>query len=184
MNSLDFSQTANNPAQPERVPFVIQIVGYKNSGKTTLIAKLVRRLKQAGLIVGTVKHDAHEFDMDKPGTDTWKHQEAGADMTAISSASRSAIISNRPEPLSGLLAHMRHADVVLVEGFKQEHHPKIILLRETNDRELLGLSEPWIAMLWPEAEPLRAELTCPAFTIDDDAHIASEIRKRLTPRPR
>ncbi|MBM7569120.1 molybdopterin-guanine dinucleotide biosynthesis protein B [Paenibacillus sacheonensis] len=156
-------------------PLVIQVVGYKNSGKTTLIAKLIHHLKQADLVVGTVKHDAHDFDMDTPGTDTWKHQEAGADMTAISSAARSAIISNRPEPLSALLAYMQHADIVLVEGFKHEPYPKIMLLRNEQDKELLQLPNPWIAAVWPQAEALRPNIVLPAFSIDDDARIAAVI---------
>ncbi|QHW33143.1 molybdopterin-guanine dinucleotide biosynthesis protein B [Paenibacillus rhizovicinus] len=167
---------------PNRTPFVLQVVGYKNSGKTTLITKLILRLKQAGLLVGTVKHDAHDFDMDKPGTDTWQHQEAGADITAISSASRSAVISRRPEPLSVLLGHMQHADIVLVEGFKQEHYPKIILLRDTNDCELLSLTNPYMAVMWPQAEPIRMQAAVPVFALDEEARIAEGIFKNLTPR--
>ena len=132
------SRLPHQPSDP--LPLVLQIVGYKNSGKTTLIAKLIHRLKQTNCIVGTIKHDAHEFDLDTPGTDTWRHQEAGADITAISSATRSAVISRGPEPLSVLLAHMRHADVVLVEGFKQADYPKLILLRKPEDAELLSLA--------------------------------------------
>lgn len=172
------AQPVSRPHHPDHDPAVVQIVGYKNSGKTTLVAKLVRRLKQAGCVVGTVKHDAHEFDMDRPGTDTWRHQEAGADITAISSASRSAILSRGPEPLTSLLAHMRHTDVVLVEGFKQEHFPKIILLRNTEDRPLLELANPLIAVVWPEAEPLRHKAAIPVFSIDEEERIAAAVFDR------
>ncbi|MDF2834525.1 MAG: molybdopterin-guanine dinucleotide biosynthesis protein B-like protein, partial [Paenibacillus sp.] len=59
-------------------PAVIQVVGYKNTGKTTIVCQLTSLLKEAGYKVGTIKHDAHEFRMDHPGTDTWKHQQSGA----------------------------------------------------------------------------------------------------------
>ncbi|REE87510.1 molybdopterin-guanine dinucleotide biosynthesis protein B [Paenibacillus taihuensis] len=154
-----------SPSQQQK-PFVLQIVGYKNSGKTTLLSLLTRKLKQAGFTVGTAKHDAHEFTMDTPGTDTWQHQEACADITAISSASRSAIISNRTEPLSALLAHMQHVDIVLVEGFKQEPYPKLVLLHNPEDEPLLQL--PNIAMLatWPSF-PAPVQQATPTFAIND-----------------
>lgn len=133
-------------------PVVLQIIGYKNSGKTTLITELIRRLKQAGYSVGTVKHDAHQFQMDYPGTDTWKHQEAGADVTAISSSNRSAILRNYPESLSMLLRQMSEVHIVLVEGFKQESYPKLVLLRTSEDFELLQMvSNPIAVILWPQA---------------------------------
>ncbi|MFC4812745.1 molybdopterin-guanine dinucleotide biosynthesis protein B [Paenibacillus sp. GCM10023250] len=168
----------------DHAPFVLQLVGYKNSGKTTLTAKLVARLKQAGCRVGTVKHDAHEFDMDRPGTDTWKHQAAGADMTAISSASGSAILSQGPEPLSVLLAHMRHLDVVLVEGFKQAEHPKLILLRTPADEELLRLANPLLAVVWPEAAALKPAIAIPVYDLAEDDAIAQAVFARLPARER
>ncbi|QYR20710.1 molybdopterin-guanine dinucleotide biosynthesis protein B [Paenibacillus sp. sptzw28] len=137
-----------------RHQFVLQVVGYKNSGKTTLITSLIQRFKRAGYTVGTVKHDAHDFTMDTPGTDTWKHQAAGADITAISSSNRSAILRSRPESLHSLLEQMGNADIVLVEGFKQEAYPKLILIREPADIKLLReLTSPngSAAILWPEA---------------------------------
>lgn len=171
------SRLPHQPSDP--LPLVLQIVGYKNSGKTTLIAKLIHRLKQTNCIVGTIKHDAHEFDLDTPGTDTWRHQEAGADITAISSATRSAVISRGPEPLSVLLAHMRHADVVLVEGFKQADYPKLILLRKPEDAELLSLANPFMAVLWPEATALETATAIPTYGINDDEPIAAAVRALL-----
>lgn len=160
-------------------PVIVQFVGYKNSGKTTLLAKLVRRLKQAGLSVGTVKHDAHDFEMDRPGTDTWKHQEAGADITAISSAFRSALISQGPEPLSALIAQMSHVDVILVEGFKDADHPKLILLRSPEDAELLALRNPLLTVRWPAASMLETDIA-PAANIDDEDTIADAIFSLLS----
>jgi len=154
-------RTANDNPSATAAPFVMQIVGYKNSGKTTLIAALIPLFKERGFRVGTVKHDAHDFSIDIPGTDSWKHQQAGADVTAISSPWRTAVMRNAPEPLERLLAGMDHVDVVLVEGFKHESHRKLLLLREAGDLNLLSeLDSVAGAALWPTL-----------FTIPDDNEI-------------
>lgn len=120
---------------------VLQIAGYKNSGKTTLASAIVRRLSSRGYLIGTIKHDAHSFEPDVPGTDTWKHREAGAYATAITSPSRTAWTMERPTSLETLLNEMRqHAlDAVIVEGFKDAPYPKVVLLRDETDAELLRL---------------------------------------------
>ncbi|SDW48960.1 molybdopterin-guanine dinucleotide biosynthesis protein B [Paenibacillus sp. CF384] len=158
--------TSHSDTPSRSVPFVLQVVGYKNSGKTTMITALTKLFKQAGCTVGTAKHDAHDFTMDTPGTDTWRHQESGADITAISSSSRSAVISARPEPLSALLTHMQHVDIVLVEGFKQEHYPKLILLRSPEDESLLSLTNPIMTAVWPQAKALSLP-SIPHYDIND-----------------
>lgn len=118
---------------------VIQVVGYKNAGKTTLVCRLVQALAGQGYRMGTVKHDAHGFDMDHPGRDTWKHSEAGAAVVAITSenAGKTAIIEQRYTPLEELLERMDHLDAVIVEGFKEETYPKIVILRSHDDLGLL-----------------------------------------------
>ncbi|MFB9324895.1 molybdopterin-guanine dinucleotide biosynthesis protein B [Paenibacillus aurantiacus] len=147
-------------SQPKPLP-VIQIVGYKNSGKTTLVAAMVRLLKTTGYRVGTVKHDAHDFTMDHPGTDTWQHQEAGADVTAISSARRTAVLTNQPATLDQLLAQMHDIDIALVEGFKQERYPKLVLIRKADDLPLLDqLDNIRTVIVWPEMEALATEGSC------------------------
>ncbi|MFC4102228.1 molybdopterin-guanine dinucleotide biosynthesis protein B [Paenibacillus xanthanilyticus] len=139
-------------------PPVLQIVGYKNSGKTTLVAALVRLLKAEGFRVGTVKHDAHDFTMDHPGTDTWQHQEAGADVTAISSSRRAAVLTNEPATLDALLSHMGGMDIVLVEGFKQERYAKLVLIRKPDDLPLLEqLANIRLVVVWPEMEHWAAD---------------------------
>ncbi|PZD92934.1 molybdopterin-guanine dinucleotide biosynthesis protein B [Paenibacillus sambharensis] len=154
--------------QPALHPPVIQIVGYKNSGKTTLLCRLVERLKADRLTVGTVKHDAHDFTMDQPGTDTWQHQQAGADLTAISSSRRTAWLMNRPAELQELLAGMHGVDLVLAEGFKTAPYPKLILLRQESDLELLQLANVTAAVQWPSfsAERIPASPGLPVFPID------------------
>ncbi|TYP71741.1 molybdopterin-guanine dinucleotide biosynthesis protein B [Paenibacillus methanolicus] len=165
------------PSQSHSPP-VLQIIGYKNSGKTTLVAALVRLLKAEGYRVGTVKHDAHDFTMDYPGTDTWQHQEAGADVTAISSSRRAAVLTNRPAALNTLMAHMAETDVVLVEGFKQERYPKLVLIRKADDLPLLDLlANIHVVVIWPEMEAWAsgASYDIPIIRLEETASIYAAI---------
>jgi len=120
---------------------VLQIAGYKNSGKTTLVSAVVRRLSSSGRLIGTIKHDAHDFEPDVPGTDSWKHRDAGAYATAITSPTRTAWTMERATPLDDLLDAMRthQLDAVIVEGFKDAPYPKVVLPRDEADAELLTL---------------------------------------------
>ncbi|WP_139996121.1 molybdopterin-guanine dinucleotide biosynthesis protein B [Paenibacillus paridis] len=136
-----------------RHQLVIQVVGYKNTGKTTLVCRLTERFKQAGYIVGTIKRDAHDFQIDKPGSDTWQHQAAGADLTAITSSKRTALLKAHPETLEQLIAQMDEADVILIEGFKTADYPKILILRTEADNELFDqLTNTAAIAYWPEAK--------------------------------
>jgi molybdopterin-guanine dinucleotide biosynthesis protein B len=156
---------------------VIQIVGYKNAGKTTLIERLVRKWTAEGLKVGTVKHDAHRFDVDREGTDTWRHRQAGAFMTAIASAERTALIMEAPVRLDEILRRMEGLDVVLVEGFKQEAYPKVAIIRSEEDVSLPTQLTQLVAIVsWLPA--LEAEL--PVFPVGAFDEL-SEWLKRLFP---
>lgn len=117
-----------NRIVPSPIP-VFAVVGYKKTGKTTLVCKLVSEFKRRGLRVGTVKHDVHQFQMDYPGTDTYKHREAGADAVAIASGSRWVlqVWPEEPVPLADLLAAMQDVELIIVEGYKQENLPKIVI---------------------------------------------------------
>jgi molybdopterin-guanine dinucleotide biosynthesis protein B len=118
-------------------PPVLQIVGYSNSGKTTLLSKLIAELTRKGYKVGTIKHDAHDFEMDKPGKDTWKHREAGAQVVSITSSSKTALIIQKRYIIEELLPFYQEMDVVLVEGYKFADYPKIVVIRRAEDEELL-----------------------------------------------
>lgn len=146
-----------------RAPLIIQFVGYKNTGKTTWVCRMTECLKQAGYKVGTVKHDAHDFQMDTPGTDTWKHQAAGADITAISSSNRTAIIKNTADPLKALIAAMdRSVDVILIEGFKTAAYPKIVCAKDVGDLRLLEETTHPIALVcWPDLRADNDVMTSP-----------------------
>ncbi|MFD0674188.1 molybdopterin-guanine dinucleotide biosynthesis protein B [Cohnella sp. GCM10027633] len=151
---------------------VLQIVGYKNAGKTTLATAAISRLSGLGYSVGAVKRDAHDFEPDVPGTDSYRHRQAGAYMTAITSDSRTAWTIERPNELDELLANMRvnGVEVAIVEGFKTAPHPKLVLLRDEADIELLRLSNIVAVGLREPNERLvaaaaRADL--PIFDIGD-----------------
>ncbi|MGB8956776.1 MAG: molybdopterin-guanine dinucleotide biosynthesis protein B [Tumebacillaceae bacterium] len=114
---------------------VIAVVGTKNTGKTTLVSRLVAAFKKTGLRVATCKHDGgHDFEIDVPETDTWKHRQAGADITLIASRSHMALqLFYEEEPsLDVWLEQLKRLpappDLVLVEGWKRSALPKIVLL--------------------------------------------------------
>ncbi|EFM11798.1 molybdopterin-guanine dinucleotide biosynthesis protein B [Paenibacillus curdlanolyticus YK9] len=137
--------------EPTNDPTVIQIVGYKNTGKTTVVCRLTELLKQGGYTVATMKHDAHDFEMDKEGTDTWRHQQAGADLTIITSPHQTAILQKRETPLEQLIQAWGHVDFVLVEGFKTANYPKFILVKSEQDIDLVRtLHKPIAIIAWPD----------------------------------
>jgi molybdopterin-guanine dinucleotide biosynthesis protein MobB len=121
---------------------VVGIVGWKNSGKTTLVEKLVQELTARGLRVSTIKHAHHDFDIDHPGKDSYRHRLAGAHEVVVASAHRWALLHEHrgaPEPsLPDLLAKLEPCDLVVVEGFKYGPHRKIEVRRIDNGEPLLA----------------------------------------------
>ena len=112
---------------------IIGLAGWSGAGKTTLITKVIPVLKGRGLKVATVKHAHHEFDLDRPGKDSWRHREAGAAEVAVVSSRRWALIHelrDEPEPpLAEILAKLSPVDLVIIEGFKRHAHPKLEIYR-------------------------------------------------------
>ncbi|MFD1774579.1 molybdopterin-guanine dinucleotide biosynthesis protein B [Paenibacillus rhizophilus] len=157
-------------------PAVCQFVGYKNSGKTTLICGLIPLLRAKGCSVAVIKHDAHEFEADRPETDTWRHREAGAGAVAITGAEQSFILESRSRELADLIKGFIRYDYVLVEGFKEEKYPKIVLIRDEGDLELTErLEEVAAVAAWgnvPEAMLERLPARQRRFGINDTDEIA------------
>ncbi|HZL59797.1 MAG TPA: molybdopterin-guanine dinucleotide biosynthesis protein B, partial [Stellaceae bacterium] len=108
---------------------VFGLAGWSGSGKTTLVARLIPALIARGVSVSTVKHAHHDFDIDQPGKDSWKHRQAGANEVLIASANRWALMHEhrgaREPGLAALIAHLSPVDLILVEGFKREPYPKL-----------------------------------------------------------
>ena len=122
------------------IPYV-RVIGPKNSGKTCLIEALVRELSARGLRVGTIKHDAHQFEIDHEGKDTWRHRQAGSVATVICSASQLALMCNVIEAPSipELVArYFDGCDVVLVEGYKTDASPAICLGEVSTEGRVLA----------------------------------------------
>ena len=116
---------------------VIGICGYHNSGKTTLIEKLIRRLRNEGYKIATIKNIPKKFSIDTEGKDTWKHRQAGASVVVASSPDETAFIFKRGmelKEIAGILNEIVHPDLILVEGRKMERIPKI----SVGDIELEG----------------------------------------------
>lgn len=155
---------------------IFGIVGWKNSGKTTLTARLIAELSSAGYKVAAAKHTHHTFDVDHQGRNSYKFREAGAREVAIVSAERTAILHElrgEAEPSLGeIVARLSGSDLVLAEGFKYEPHPKIEARRRDarHTAPLTGADIVAIAADHPvDAGPL------PSFDIDDIAGIAGFI---------
>ena len=115
------------------MPPIIAIVGESKSGKTTLIEKLISELKSRGYRVSTIKHSTHKLSFDKPNKDSWRHIQAGSDATAIVSPNQ--IVQIKPvteEPDLDEIAHLftEDCDIILAEGFKQSHTPKLEVHRK------------------------------------------------------
>jgi len=165
---------------------VFGITGWKNSGKTTLVARLVSELRRRGLKVGVIKHAHHAFDIDHPGRDSHTIREAGANEVAVVSARRWALIhelrDDEPEPeLHEMLARLGANDLVLVEGFKGGSHPKLEVrsadARETRPMDDAAPNIIAIAADAPHDDP-RAQ-----FQRDDIAAIADFIIAHLRLAP-
>lgn len=119
---------------PETCIPICQFVAFSNTGKTTFLEKLVSELKSRGLRLCVYKHDGHDFEVDKPGKDTWRMTQAGADVTVISSASKAVIMENHPVPPEELVARITGVDLILVEGYKKGPWAKIALRRQANGK--------------------------------------------------
>lgn len=154
------------------MPPILCIVGKSNSGKTTLIEKLVAELKNRGWKIGTVKHDVHGFDIDIPGKDSWRHRAAGADMVIISSPQKLALIKSvaRDLTLDELVQqYFSDVDLVITEGYKKESKPKIEIHRQSISSQLLcGPGDNLRAV----ASDTRWEAGVPCFDLNDYKTIA------------
>lgn len=164
---------------------ILGITGWKNAGKTTLVERLVAELVRRGWRISTVKHAHHDFDIDVPGTDSFRHRQAGASEVAIVSARRWALmheLRNEDEPpLASVLARLAPCDLVIVEGYKREGHPKIEV-RRRGARDTAPLSardESIVAVASDHPQPAE---TLPVFDIDDIGTIADFAETFCAPR--
>ncbi|MFC3181462.1 molybdopterin-guanine dinucleotide biosynthesis protein B [Cypionkella sinensis] len=119
---------------------VYGVIGWKNSGKTSLMERLVAEITGRGFTVSTVKHVHHDVDLDQPGKDSHRHRAAGASEVVLASAHRFALMREHrgPEPdLTEVLARMAPVDLILVEGYKRDAHAKIEVFRQEAGHDLI-----------------------------------------------
>jgi molybdopterin-guanine dinucleotide biosynthesis protein B len=152
-------------------PPIVAVVGKSDAGKTTFLVKLIKELKKRTIKVGTIKHHVHDFEMDKPGKDTWRHAQAGADSVIISSPEKVALIKKVEMELSldQVAELMSDMDIILVEGYKRCDKPKIEISRRAHSTELLCRPEELLAVV----SDSEWEIGVPVFGLDDARGVAT-----------
>ncbi|HAC1412722.1 TPA_asm: molybdopterin-guanine dinucleotide biosynthesis protein B [Listeria monocytogenes] len=120
---------------------ILQIIGFKNSGKTTLLNALIRASRKENYTVSAIKHDAHDFSVDHAGTDSYLFQESGAEAVVIANSRQYAVMEQTGIDLKTAIQKLPESDIVLIEGYKEGPFPKIILVREQAEIELLNNSK-------------------------------------------
>tara|TARA_B100000945_G_scaffold186997_1_gene150036 strand:- start:45 stop:527 length:483 start_codon:yes stop_codon:yes gene_type:complete len=119
---------------------IIGIVGWKNTGKTFFVSEIIKKLKSKNYRIASIKHAHHEFDIDHPNTDSYIHRISGSSQVIISSSKRWAKINElekqNEKKLDELIAELSETDIVLVEGYKNENHPKIEVINEKENKHL------------------------------------------------
>ena len=155
---------------------VFGVTGWKNAGKTTLVERLVAEFVRRGWTVNTLKHAHHDADIDQPGRDSWRHRVAGAKEVALVGGHRYAIMREQEDPqLSEVLERLAPADLVLIEGFKREPHPKIEVRAGTG--EPMAAKDGTIVAVAADERPADGDR--PWFRRDDIGAIADFIADHL-----
>jgi len=147
------------------MPQIICIVGRSQSGKTTLIEKLIPVLKTKGYRIGTIKHSHHIFDFDKSGKDSWRHKDAGADAVIIASPGKIAMVKNDYQgTLESLLDYFGDLDLVITEGYKGARQPKIEVVRAARHDDALLREDRYLVAVVTDVD---LGLTLPVFGLED-----------------
>jgi molybdopterin-guanine dinucleotide biosynthesis adapter protein len=165
---------------------IIGLAGWSGSGKTTLVTSVIPVLVGRGLRVATVKHAHHEFDIDQPGKDSWRHRAAGASEVAIVSSRRWAIVhelgNDVEPPLADMLEKLSPVDLVIIEGFKRHAHPKLEVYRAVVGKPLLHPGDDCIVAVATDKPLPQAQV--PVLMLDDIEGIANALQAEALPRDR
>jgi molybdopterin-guanine dinucleotide biosynthesis adapter protein len=157
---------------------IICIVGASNSGKTTFLEKLIPEIRRRGYRIGTLKHDVHGFEMDREGKDTWRHRKAGAQTIAIASPPMLGTIRETAVemPLDQIAGrYFWDEDILLTEGYKQSHFPKIEVFRSAIEaKPICGAHDNLVALVTDDP----VDLDIPRYRFDDVAGVADLIEER------
>ncbi|HEX2580575.1 MAG TPA: molybdopterin-guanine dinucleotide biosynthesis protein B [Dongiaceae bacterium] len=160
---------------------ILGLAGWSNSGKTHLLTRLLPAMKRRGLAISTIKHAHHSFDIDQPGKDSHAHRQAGAREVLISSRKRWALMheleESESEPSANeLVRKLAPVDLVLIEGFKRERHPKIEVHNPSLGLPLLAGSDPTILAV---ISPVPVAAPVPCFHPDDFDALVDFLCQRL-----
>ena len=158
---------------------IFGVIGWKNSGKTSLMERLVAEITGRGFSVSTVKHVHHAVDLDHPGKDTFRHRQAGAREVVLASADRFALMVEHrgAEPeLTTVLARLAPVDLVLVEGYKRDTHPKIEVWREETGHPLIQPGDPLVRAVATDAV---LSLRVPVLDLNDTGAVADFILREV-----
>ena len=130
---------------------IIGIIGWKNSGKTYYVQEIIKKLRKKGYSVASIKHAHHEFDVDQPKTDSFLHRKAGSQQVIISSSKRwvkiTELENSSEKNLTELLQQLSTTDIVIVEGFKNDNHPKIEIIKEKSKNYLFNQISNVVALV-------------------------------------
>ncbi len=158
------------------------VTGWKNSGKTGLVERLVAEISERGFSVSTVKHAHHSFDVDQKGRDSYRHREAGARQVLLSSRNRTALMTELrggPEPaLDELLRQLAPVDLVLVEGYKRDRHRKIEAHRAATGQALIAPDDETVRAVASDS-PGTLDLRVPVFDLDDTVSLADFVLREV-----
>ncbi len=156
---------------------VFGVTGWKNAGKTALLSRLVAEFRRRGWRVSTIKHAHHDVDIDQRDTDSWHHRAAGATEVALVGGLRYAIMREQADAtLDEVLARMAPADLILIEGYKREPHPKIEV--RADHSRLMAKDDPNVVAIAADEQPPETHL--PWFARDDIAAMADFIEEQFS----
>jgi molybdopterin-guanine dinucleotide biosynthesis protein B len=165
---------------------VLGIVGWSGSGKTTLLTRLIPLLVSRGLRIATLKHAHHAFDVDQPGKDSYEHRKAGASEVIVSSARRwvqmHEVGAGAEATLAEHLQRLSPCDLVLIEGYKSERHPKLEVFRQSVGKSALHPTDERIVAVASD-KPLP-DLPIPQVDLNDIAAVADLVIASAQPLAR
>jgi molybdopterin-guanine dinucleotide biosynthesis protein B len=159
---------------------IFGVTGWKNSGKTGLMERLISEFTTRGLTVSSIKHAHHSFDIDHPGRDSYRHRDAGARQVLLASRNRWALmheLRDEDEPsLGDLLKQLSPVDLVLIEGYKRDRHPKIEAHRKETGQPLIAPEDKTIVAV---ASDTSVTIDRPVLDLNNTASIANFIAQHL-----
>ena len=160
---------------------LVSIVGHSQVGKTFLLERLIPELKQRGYRIATIKHHPHDFEIDKPGKDTWRYMQSGSDTAVISSPEKIALIKKVDHDYT--LAELQKLigneyDLIIVEGFKRSDAPKIEVHRAARGEELIFSADELIAVATDE----KLNISTPQYSLEDISGIVNFIVEKYLDR--